>query len=226
MFDRLEKLIGTDNLNLIKTKKILIVGLGGVGSYAVETLARNGIENMILIDNDTIEESNKNRQLIALDSTINKYKTDVFYDRLKDINKNINIITIKKFIDKNNIEEIFKYDIDYIIDACDTITTKILLIEESVKHNIKIISSMGMGNKFDISKIKICDIKNTSYDKIAKIIRKRLKDDGINQKIICVSSTEKAKITHNRKPYSYSPVPNTCGIIIADYIIKDILKKD
>lgn len=223
MFDRLEKLIGKENIELLHSKTVLVIGLGGVGGMAVETLIRNGIENIILVDNDIVDITNKNRQIIATDLTINKLKTDAFEERIKLINNNVNIIKINDFITKDNIDSLFENKFDYLIDACDTISTKILLIEKCLEKNIKFISSMGTGNKFDITKLKIIDIKKTSYDPIAKVIRKRLKDDKIKGKVMVVSSDEMPIKTNNRTPYSYSVVPNTAGIMIADYIIKDII---
>jgi len=224
MFDRLIKLIGTDNLNKIKNKKILIIGLGGVGGIAIETLVRNGIENITLVDKDIIDITNKNRQVIALDSTIGKYKVDAFYDRLKDINDNVKITKINEFINKDNIDILFNEDIDFVIDACDTITTKILIIEECIKRDIKFISSMGMGKKLNVNKIKITDIKKTSYDKIAKVIRKKLREDRINSKVPVIYSDEEVIDTKDVIG-SYSPVTSIAGIMIADYVIKEIIKE-
>lgn len=223
MFDRLEKIIGKENISKLNNSNILIIGLGGVGGLATETLIRNGIQNITIIDNDTIEISNKNRQIIALDSTINMYKTDAFELRIKDINKNVNINKITEFINEDNIELLFKEKYDYVIDACDTVDTKVLIIKECLKRNIPIISSMGMGKKMDITKIKIMDIKDTSYDKLAKAIRKKLKEEGINNKIPVLSSDEQPMNTENVIG-SYSPLVNTAGIMLADYVIKEIIK--
>lgn len=226
MFNRLEKLIGEENINKISSKVVAIVGLGGVGGYATETLIRNGIENIIIIDNDTVDETNKNRQIIALDSSIGKYKVDVFEERIKDINKNVNIIKLKIFLNEETKEELFKYNIDYLIDACDTVSTKIMLIKECLQKNIKFVSSMGTGNKFDPYKLKITDIRKTSYDPLAKVIRQKLKELNINKKVVVLSSVESPIKTKTRTPGSYSVVPNTAGILISDYIIKDILKTE
>lgn len=223
MFDRLEKLIGQDNINKLHNKTIAIIGLGGVGGYTLETLIRNGIENIILVDNDTIDITNKNRQIIALDSTIDKYKVDAFESRIKDINKNVNIIKLNIFLNEENKKELFKYNIDYLIDTCDTVSTKIMLIRECLNRNIKFISSMGTGNKFDPTKLKITELKKTSYDPLAKVIRHELNRLNINEKVIVLSSMEEPIKTKNRTPYSYSAVPNIAGILIADYIIKDIV---
>lgn len=226
MFERLERLIGKDNLNKLHSKTVAVIGLGGVGGYALETLIRNGIENVIIVDNDTVDLTNKNRQIIALDSCIDKNKVDVFEKRIKDINKNVNIIKLNIFLNDETKDELFKYNIDYLIDACDTVKTKIMLIKECLNRNIKIISSMGTGNKFDPKKLSITEIKKTSYDPLARIIRKKLKEENINDKVIVLSSLEKPVKFKNRTPASYSVVPNTAGILIGDYIIKDIIKTE
>lgn len=222
MFDRLIRIIGKDNLKKLNKSKVLVIGLGGVGGLAVETLVRNGIKNIIIVDKDIIEVSNKNRQIIALDSNIGEKKVDAFEKRIKDINNDINIIKVDSFINKDNIDILFNEKPDYIIDACDTIATKILIIEECIKRNIKFISSMGMGKKMDITKLKVMDIKDTSYDKIAKVIRKKLRDDNIKSKVPVLSSIEKPRDT-KEEIGSYSPVTMSAGIILADYVIKDII---
>ena len=223
MFERLERIIGKENINKLNKSNILVIGLGGVGGIACETLVRNGIQNITIVDNDKVELTNKNRQIIALDSTIDMYKTDAFEKRLIDINPKVKITKITDFITKDNIDLIFQHNYDYIIDACDTVTTKVLLIEESIKNNMPIISSMGMGKKMDITKLKIMDIKDTSYDKIAKVIRKKLKEDNINSKVMVLSSDEKP-IDTEEVIGSYSPLVNTAGIMLADYVIKEIIK--
>jgi tRNA A37 threonylcarbamoyladenosine dehydratase len=223
MFERLELLIGKDNVKKLNNTKVLVIGLGGVGGILTETLVRNGIENIIIIDNDTIDITNKNRQIIALDSSIGKKKTDIMKERLLDINSNCKVEIISDFIDKNNIDLLFKDPVDYVIDACDTVSTKILLIEECLKRNIKVISSMGMGKKTDLSKLKIMDIRKTSYDKLAKVVRKKLKDDGINEKVMVLSSDEEP-IDTKENIGSYSPLTSYAGLLIADYVIKDIIK--
>ena len=223
MFERLELLIGKDNVIKLNNTRVLVIGLGGVGGILTETLVRNGIENITIIDNDKIDITNKNRQIIALDSTIGKNKTEVLKERLLDINSKCNIEIITDFIDKNNIDLLFKNPVDYVIDACDTVSTKILLIEECLKRNIKVISSMGMGKKLDISKLKIMDIRKTSYDKLAKVVRKKLKDDGINEKVMVLSSDEEPIDTKDNIG-SYSPLTSSAGLLIADYVIKDIIK--
>ena len=225
MFDRLIRIIGEDNLNKLNSKRVLVLGLGGVGGLATETLIRNGITNIIIVDNDKIDITNKNRQIIALDSNINALKVDAFEKRIKDINKDTNIIKISEFIDENNINLLFKYNPDYIIDACDSVNTKVSLIKECLNRNIKFISCMGMGKKMDISKLKVMDIKKTNYDKLAKVIRKRLKDENIVGKVTVLSSDENV-ISTKEVIGSYSPVTMSAGIYLADYIIKEIISEN
>ena len=207
MFDRLEKLIGKENLNKLHSKTVAVVGVGGVGGYALETLVRNGIENVIIVDNDTIDMN----------------KVDAFEKRIKDINENVNVIKLQIFLNEETKKELFKYNIDYLVDSCDTVTTKIMLIRECLNRNIKFISSMGTGNKFDPKKLVITDIKKTSYDPLAKVIRHEINKLNITDSITVLSSTEEPIKTGLRTPASYSVVPNTAGILIADYILKEII---
>lgn len=221
MFDRLELLIG-DKINDIKNKHILIIGLGGVGSFACESLIRSGIENITIVDNDIIDITNLNRQLMTNMNNIGKYKVDVWYERIKSINPSCNITIIKEFIDKSNIDILFKDKLDYVIDACDTIDTKVLLIENCIKNNIKIISCMGTGNKMNPSLLKITDISKTSYDKLAKIMRKKLNNIGIKH-VMVVSSSEEPFTKINKNIPSNSFVPGTAGLLLTSYIINDIV---
>ena len=223
MFERLERIIGKENLELIHSKRVLVIGLGGVGGMALETLIRNGIQDIVIVDNDKIDITNKNRQIIALDSNVDEYKTDAFEKRILDINSNVKVTKITSFIDKDNISILFDTNPDYIIDACDTVSTKILIIEKCLKRNINFISSMGMGKKIDISKLEITEISKTSYDKLAKVIRKRLRDDKVIGKVPVLSSKEQP-IDTKEEIGSYSPVTMSAGILLGDYIIKDIIK--
>ena len=223
MFERLELIIGKDNLKKLNNTKVLVIGLGGVGGILAETLVRNGIMDITIIDNDIVDITNKNRQIIALDSTVGKKKTDVMKERLLDINKDCNISIISDFIDVSNIDLLFNNPVDYVVDACDTVSTKILLIEECLKRNIKVLSSMGMGKKTNLSKLKIMDIRKTSYDKLAKVVRKKLRDDGINEKVMVLSSDEEPIDTKDNIG-SYSPLTSSAGLLMADYVIKDIIK--
>lgn len=221
-FDREYLLIG-DKLNLIQSKCVAIVGLGGVGGYAAETLVRAGISKIIIIDNDKIDITNINRQIISLHSNIGGYKVDEFYKRLKDINPKVNIVKLNLFLDENNIEELFKGNPDYVIDACDTINTKKLIIRECIKRKIKFISSMGTGKKLDPTKLKIVDVRKTSYDPLAKIIRKMVKDEKIKEKVMVVCSDELPVKINSKNIPSISFVPSVAGILCTSYVINDIL---
>jgi tRNA A37 threonylcarbamoyladenosine dehydratase len=223
MFERLELLLGKDNINKLNNTKVLVIGLGGVGGILTETLVRNGIKDITIIDNDIVDITNKNRQIIALDSCLGKKKTDVMKGRLLDINKDCKVKVISDFIDINNIDLLFDEPVDYVIDACDTVNSKILIIEECLKRKIKVLSSMGMGKKTNLSKLKIMDIRKTSYDKLAKVIRKKLRDDGINEKVMVLSSDEEPIDTKDNIG-SYSPLTSYAGLLMADYVIKDIIK--
>lgn len=221
--ERLEYQIGKENIEKIKNSKILVIGLGGVGGYVVESLIRSGIENIILVDADIIEKSNVNRQIIALQSTIGMKKVDAFEKRILDINPNVKIKKISEFITKENLSILFEKELDFVIDACDTISTKIAIIEYCSKNNVSIISCMGMGRKLDPSKISVMDIQKTSYDPIAKVIRKSLRDKKINEKIPVVSSTEQPLQDHNGIISSNSFVPAVAGLTCTSYVIKKII---
>jgi len=222
--ERLELLIGGANLKKIKNTKVLVLGLGGVGGYAIESLARCGIINIVGVDYDKIDDSNINRQIICTNSNIGKYKVDAFEERLKDINPDIEFTKIKKKIIPANMDIIINLQPDYIIDACDYIETKKELIRICVKNNIKLISSMGTGNKLDPSKLKIMDIRKTNYDPIAKIIRKMVKDEKINKKIMVVCSDEEKVINNIKDIPSNSFVPPVAGLLCTSYVINDIIK--
>ena len=164
MFERLEKIIDKNSFNRIQNTTVAVIGIGGVGGYVVETLIRNGIKNIIIVDKDEVDITNKNRQIIATDNTIGKSKVDVFEERILSINNNCNVTKLNIFLNDENKEELFKYNIDYIVDACDTVKTKLMLIKECLERNIKIISSMGTGNKMNPKKLEITTLKKTNYD--------------------------------------------------------------
>lgn len=220
---RLEKMIDSNKLEKIKNTSILIIGIGGVGGNALEAIVRMGVNNIIIVDNDIIDITNLNRQLISLRSSIGEYKVDAAIKRVKDINNECNIIGINKFIDKSNINFLFNYKIDYVIDCCDTISTKIVLIEECLKRNIKFISCMGTGNKFHPEMLEIDELKKTSYDPIARILRNKFKN--VNDKIMVVYSKEKSISMNDRIPGSNSLVPCSAGILCASYVINNIIKE-
>ena len=221
MFERLELLIG-DKINDIKNKNILLIGIGGVGSYACESLIRSGIKNITIVDNDTIDITNLNRQLMTNMDNIGKYKVDVMKDRILSINPNCCVKTINYFVDDDNISMIFKDNYDYVIDACDSIDTKVSLIEYCINNNIKIISCMGTGNKMNPSRLRITDISKTNYDKLSKIMRKKLKDRGIYH-VTVVSSDEEAYTKIVKSIPSNSFVPASAGLLLTSYVINDIV---
>lgn len=222
---RLELLIG-DKIGKIKQASVLIIGLGGVGGYSVESLARLGIGNLTLVDGDVIELTNINRQLIATIPNIGKKKTDAWLNRINEINPDCNVTLISEFITEENIELLFNNHIDYVIDACDTVKTKKELIRQCVKRNIPIISSMGMGNKVDPTKIEIMEINKTSYDPIAKVIRKMIRDEKINTKIMTVCSTEVPIKTNTNIIASNAIVPSVAGLLCSNYIFQEIIKEN
>lgn len=221
MFTRVISLIGEENLTKISKKTVLVVGLGGVGGYAVEALVRSGVSNLILIDYDKIDISNLNRQIITNQSNINLLKTNVMRDHILSINPKCNVIVINTFLNKDTINLLTKYQIDYIVDACDSVQAKKLLIDYALDKDIKLIASMGTANKLDPEKLTITDIRKTAYDPLAKILRKYVLDKKTNKKIMVVSSTE----VPIKKDVLASMmfVPATAGILCAKYIINDII---
>ena len=227
-FSRTELLIGKENLDKLKKSKVAIFGLGGVGSYVLEALARVGVSNFVLVDNDKVSISNINRQLIATYDTVGKLKVDVTKDRILSINKNAKIETYNIFFDINNADMIDE-SIDYIVDAIDSVNSKIDLVKVANKLNIPIISSMGTGNKIDPTKFEVSDIYKTSVCPLAKVIRKRLKAENI-KKLKVVYSKEEPKAIESlledgkRVNSSISFVPSVAGLIIASEVVKDIIK--
>lgn len=222
---RLEALVGINNLEKIKNLTVLIIGLGGVGGYALESIVRSGIRKIIIVDNDDIDITNLNRQIISLHSNINKSKVDEFEKRILDINPNIEIKKINKFINSENINILFEEKIDYLIDACDTIETKKAIIRECIKRKIKFISCMGTGKRLDPTKLEIMDIRKTNYDPIAKIIRKMVREEKIKEKIYTVCSSEQPIKTNSNVIASNSFVPGVAGLLCTSYIINDVVKE-
>ena len=225
IFSRNEILIGKEKQNIIANKTVAIFGIGGVGSYVVESLARCGIKELIIIDSDTISVSNINRQIIALHSTIGKYKVDVMKERVLDINPNIKISTYKTFIENGNSKDILNsHNIDFIVDAIDTVSSKLELIKHAKELNIPIISSMGTGNKLDPSKFEIADISKTSMCPLAKKIRKELKSQNIKNVKVLYSKEEPKKELDSKTIGSISFVPSSAGLLITSHIIKEFIK--
>ena len=225
MFERTSLLIGEDNLNKIRNLNILVLGVGGVGGYAIETLIRSGLEKITLVDYDKIDITNLNRQIITNCGNIGNYKVDEFKKRILSINSNVEVNIINKKIDRDNIDLLFEHNYDYIIDACDTVIVKKLLIKECHNRGINLITVCGMGKKLDPSKVRVCDIRNTSYDPIAKMLRKYVKDERIKGKVICISSDEKPINNDKNITSSMMMVPAVAGIVAASYIINKTISQ-
>lgn len=237
-FLRNELYFGKDKQNKLKEIKVCIVGLGGVGAYAVEALARLGVENFVIIDKDKVDITNLNRQIIALESTLNKDKTTAVKERILDINSNAKIQEYNVFFNKENSHILLEEKCDYVIDAIDTITCKWELIKLCLDNNIKFISSMGMGNKEDLTKINITTLDKTSIDPVAKKLRELVKKDNRlkdMRKINVVFSSEIPKkqsviVNENgeRRKESVPPssiifTPTVAGLLCAYYVYKDLV---
>ena len=222
-FERVELLIG-DKINILKNKTILVLGLGGVGGYVTESLARCGIGNLILVDFDKVDITNINRQIIATYSNIGKLKTDCFKERIADINKECNVKTLNIFYGEDNKNILFEDKIDYVIDCCDSLNSKAILIEECFKRGIPIISSMGTGNKFHPELFKIVKLKKTEYDPLAKKLRFLLKDKKELLETLVLYSTEKP-VEYKGKIGSISYVPSVAGLLLTSHVINKIIDK-
>lgn len=233
-FSRTELLIGKESVEKLNKSKVCIFGIGGVGSYVVEALARAGISNFILIDNDVVSASNINRQIIATTKTIGRNKVDVAKERILEINPNAYVETIQEFFLPES-PELFDNSVDYVVDCIDTISAKIELAQRSERLNIPIISCMGTGNKLDPTKFEVADIYQTSVCPLAKVMRKELRARNIKKLKVLYSKEEPIKLNLNdnfnsedrRKPIpaSISFVPSVAGLIIAGEVIKDIIMR-
>lgn len=219
---RIESL-GVD-IEKLKNANILLFGVGGVGSYVLEMLARSFVGHITIVDSDAVSKSNINRQLVAYQSTIGKKKVDVAKERILDINPNCNVTCIDSFIYPENLANMDFSCYDYIIDAIDTVTTKLAIIEKAKNENIPIISSMGTGNKFHPELLKIMDISKTTVCPLARTMRYELRKRGINH-VDVLSSTEIPVKTGNNTPASIAYVPSSAGILIASYVINKIIEK-
>ena len=223
MFERLISLIGKDKFDDLQKKNILVVGVGGVGGYAFEALVRSGFTNITVVDGDTIENSNLNRQIITSSKLVGMKKVEAAKNRALDINPNINIKTIGEFITEDNFDDLLLSDkYDYVVDACDDLNVKFLLIKNSNKY--KLISSMGTANKVNPSLFSITNLDKTSNDPIARILRKRVKDAHLNRKFKVVSSTE-TPIPNKGVLGTNSFIPGIAGLLCASYVFNDVTKK-
>ena len=221
---RLESLIGEENIEKIKKLNVLIIGLGGVGGYVIESLIRCGVGHITLVASDTIKPSNINRQIIATSRNNNKYKTREWKKRIKLINKDANVSIINTHITEDNIECLFTYKYDYIIDACDTTKVKVKLIRECHDKGIKLVSSMGTANKIDATRVRITTLDKTETDPLAKKIRHDLGKDRVLMKDVTVVTSDEKPI-NTKMLGSTSFVPATAGLFITNYIINDVIKK-
>ena len=244
---RTELLIGEEALNKLKKSKVMIFGIGGVGSFTVEALVRSGVSNLILVDDDTVCLTNLNRQIHATYETISKNKVDVMKQRILSINKNCQVETKQIFVKPEDLEKIIPNDVDYVVDAIDTVSSKIALAVYCEKKGINLISSMGTGNKLNPSEFKVSDIYKTKVCPLAKVMRYELKkrgvkklkvvyseenprkpkeDDVVTCKTGCVCTGGTKKCTAKRQiPGSISFVPPVAGMIIASEVVKDLIKE-
>ena len=224
-FDRTKKLIGEENFSKLTAATVAIFGVGGVGSFTVEALARSGVGHLILIDKDNVDVTNINRQIHALNSTIGKSKVEIMRQRILDINPNAQVDAIQKFyLPNESADDFFICGYDYVVDAIDTITAKINLVVECRRRKIPIISSMGAGNKLNPTKFKVADIYKTSTDPVAKIMRKKLRELNV-ENLKCVYSDE---VPQNVEGVigSIAFVPSVAGLIIAAEVVKDLVSVD
>ena len=241
-------IIGDEGINKLKNSNVIVFGVGGVGSFAAEAIARAGVGNLTIVDFDDVDITNINRQLPALHSTVGKYKVEVMKDRILDINPDINIKAIREVYNKDTSESILCENYDYVVDAIDMVTSKIHLIETCKNKGLEIISSMGMGNKLDPTKIEVTDIHKTTICPLARVMRKELKDRKIKKlkvvyfeekpirpiddlsiscrtHCICPPGTKRKCTIRRDIPGSNAFVPSTVGLIIASDVIKDLTSK-
>lgn len=236
-YERIKLLIKDSGVERLKNSWVLVLGCGGVGSYAVESLARTGIGNIVIVDADTVAESNLNRQIMATYDTINKSKTQSMAERIKSYNPDCNVICVDKFYDENLNAELFQYPIDFVIDAIDTISAKVTLMKYCTTNKIPFISSMGMANRFDVTKLEITTLNKTYNDPMAKVIRNLVKKERIRGKVnVCFSTELPFKQTQiinengktrkaSQPPASTQFVPAAAGMAMGSYAVQIILNK-
>lgn len=223
-FCRTRILIGSNNLEKLGQKEVAIFGIGGVGSYVVEALARSGVGRFVLVDNDIVSISNINRQLIALHSTIGKAKVDVMRERILDINPRATVVIHQEFYDETSADNLVSCQYDYVVDAIDSVRSKVHLIVCATKLGLPVISSMGAGNKLDPTKFLVDDIYNTTVCPLARVMRKRLKQNGVERLKVVYSKEIPKRNQEIKVPASISYVPSVAGLIIASEVIKDLMK--
>lgn len=224
-------LIGEKAIATLKNSRVAVFGAGGVGGYVIEALARSGVGAIDIIDNDTVSESNINRQIIALRSTIGSLKTEIARKRVLDINPDCKVTLFETFVLPENIDSFDFSCYDYIVDAIDTVSGKLAIIEKAYKEGIPVISSMGTGNKLDPTKFTITDIYQTSVCPLARVMRYELKKRGVKKVKVLFSTEEPIKPDKSENsgkrtpPGSISFVPSAAGLIIGGEVIKDLIKQ-
>ena len=230
-FSRTEMLVGADALDKLSHSRVAVFGIGGVGGYVVESLVRAGIGAIDLIDNDTVSESNINRQIIALSSTVGQLKTEVMRQRVLDINSEVKVNCINEFVLPSNIDEFDFSAYDYVVDAIDTVSGKLAIIEKAYREDIPVISSMGTGNKLDPTRFEVTDINKTSVCPLARVMRYELKKRGVKKLKVLYSKEEPIKPNNTQNndktkavPGSISFVPSVAGLIIGSEVIKELIK--
>lgn len=229
-YERTKRLLGSDAMGKLHNSKVAVFGIGGVGSYTVEALARSGVGSLVLFDGDCVEESNINRQLIAVRDTIGMPKAEAAKERIKSIDPDTYVEARQMFFSADNVGEIDFSQFTYIVDAIDTVTSKLLLIESAKAAGVPIISCMGAGNKLDPTRFEVADIYKTSVCPLARVMRRELKARGIDSLKVVYSKEEAIKPTEavgeedkrKKSPGSIAFVPSVAGLIIAGEVIKDI----
>ncbi len=226
MKERLIPLYTEAGLDLLATKTVLVFGCGGVGSFAIEALARSGIGRLIIVDKDRVEKTNLNRQLIALHSTLGRLKVEVMKERIKDIHPQCEVIAYPIFYDHSTKAVVWNHDIDFVFDAIDTMTFKIDIIKEALSRNIPFITSCGQGKRLEPEKVTVIDLAKTHTDPVAKALRLHFRKAQIKASIPCVFSEEIPLKKQHEKLISSSPfVPPMAGLVGASYIIRTLLKE-
>jgi len=227
-FIRSEAVLGDGSIDKLSRCHVAIFGVGGVGGAVVEAVARTAVGKITIVDHDTVSESNINRQLIALRSTVGRLKVEVFKERIADINPDAEVFAHPVFYDASTKDNFDFSQFDYVVDAVDTVTAKLFIIEEAKKHNVPVISAMGAGNKLNPQDFEVADIKKTSVCPLARVMRRELKARGINS-LKVVYSKEQPKAANSdeahhgkRAPGSVAFVPPVAGYIIAGEVIKDL----
>lgn len=228
IFSRTELMLGKDAIKKLSESRVAVFGIGGVGGYVTEALARSGIGAIDLIDNDKVNESNINRQIIALHSTLGQYKVDVMKSRIADINPDCKVTAHRLFFMPDTANQLDFSQYDYVVDAIDTVTGKIEIIMQAKSLDIPVISSMGAGNKLDPTKFEVADIYKTSTCPLARVMRREMKSRGVKS-LKVVYSTEQAFRPYDKSesqplPASNAFVPSVAGLIIAGEVIKDLIK--